>query len=195
MKQFMLWYWCEGIAIELGQFPDHAFDSDTEKSTLTKILSATVAENRPLTEEENSLFDAVATERSLRYPWRNVLVGIYNSVYYWTTPQGNIGVLASCVPRRFPSIFHDALNTLIIGLKVPTVLFALVGGFIAYQHRLKNSDAFIYFLLLGGLFVILRTLFLCIYFPAPEVRYVIPAWPFVMILSFNGVKGLLVRTK
>ncbi len=189
------WRWCktwlwepheiEGFAWPVNEspmpfdsLPGRAFDNAPQK-TATQELFQRYDETRTMSPELDAEFAGLARQRIVDHPWRYYLeLPALRALALWFTPRREILPLEGRLwPIRaaWSNDPRDFLFTLL--LFVVNLIF--VGLALAGMWRLRRQTVWLALLLI---LILSRTIFLA-YFTFPEPRYVLEAYPAVLIFA------------
>jgi len=185
LKQDFAWKWRAGKVRE-EDIPPRAFDNASERARLLATLEAVRKAGR-LRPEHDAVFAEVARERIRRAPLRYYVgVRLYHTAHLWINLDNARYLLAAFA--RLPRAASRVLTGAFFAFKL--ALYAAAGAGVL---RLAVAGRAAYgswpgcFLLLGACFIALRTLLFGMVLNTAEPRYMLPAWPFVLLLSVYGL--------
>lgn len=182
---------------EMTSFPERAFLSRREREQTFNLLGRWKQEG--YTEEIDKSFANIASQKSAEAPLRHfVVLPLLRMVHYWVNLDG-----AQVFLRVFP--LPRPGSTAVVGmtlvLRALFLVFAAVGAWAAwcssgrFVQESPDRDLF----RLASLAVLLRTASLgalgtVAWAGLMEIRYVLPVWPFLILLSLAGVCRCTGRT-
>ncbi|MGZ5443016.1 MAG: hypothetical protein ACXW5U_04560 [Thermoanaerobaculia bacterium] len=178
---FFIWTMKEGrVAIE--DVPARAFDTAVERERVARAFEITRREGR-LVPEADEILGAVAAERVARSPIRNWLVPrIVRSSLLWFNRETNsqlLGVLA-----YVPHPVRRPLLAILLALRVSTILLGIVGVTIVLRDALpRGAREYRLAALPFAVFVILRTAYVGGVHGSMEHRYMLNAWPAMLVCA------------
>jgi len=186
-----IWTMKEG-RVSIDDVPPRAFDSASERERIANAFDI-VRRERKLVPEADEILRAVAAERVARSPVRNWLIPrILRASQLWFNRQTNsqlLGVLAYVArPTRRP------LLGILLALRVSTLLLGIAGVAIvlrdALRRRLQGSQLVA---LPFAVFVILRTAYVGGVHGSMEHRYMLNAWPAMIVCATVGLNWMWSR--
>jgi len=149
-----------------------------------------------MTKNEDAVFMRVAEARIAQDPLNYYLmVRAYNSVHYWVNLAS-----ASYLLQNQAKLSRSAskfVTGLFLSFKAIILCFAIYGFYAAFKIKFispipsKYNELAGYFVLLGVVFVLMRTFLFAFYVNAVEFRYVTPAWPFVIFAAVFGMISII----
>lgn len=192
-KEDILWGPFQISQEEFEKLDEGIFSSAEEKKQLAEIATK-VRERGYMTKDEDRIFGRIAEKKISEKPLNYYLfVRLYNAGHYWINLSSANYLLANQI--KLPRSASKAVTGFFFGFKILVLSFAVWGFglalrqvFVMDNNKNTNTD-FVIFLVLGLLFVLIRTMVFSFYANAIEFRYVLPAWPFVVSA---GIYGLLV---
>lgn len=189
IKNGILWGWYKGDhrGVEIEDLPAGAFDTDAEREAIRRIYAGMVP-GRPLSPNEDGVFLRIARERIERDPWRfYVGARLANLPRYWLDLDRPIevqGKLFWALKRvAGPAIAAPAYVLFKIGVLVLAALGVLA---LIRRWRCREWGSVDRLVATGLVFAISRTVLMSFYLSSIEMRYVIPAWPFVLLSACMG---------
>lgn len=183
--------WCRTLgpmATPFDRLPARAFDNPSEKARVREVYERIRAQGR-MTAADDAVFMAIANERIQRNPMRWYLgVHLCNVLGHWLDVT-NLTELKGDVFQflRSRGLSDKACVAAYLGLKVLILLFFLVDClWLALRGRRCVDKKTLGLLLMGLAFVVARTVFFAFYNNHIEQRYMVTAWPFVLLMACHG---------
>jgi hypothetical protein len=177
------------VTLTQSDLPKSAFDNDEERRRFEQIMGEARITGH-LTSKGYNMFEELGRERIARNPLRYyVFVRVYNAVSLWVNLE-----TGEYVPQwfsRLPRLLSKMGVGFFLALRVLIMFFGIIGSFKLYQGRRAKRNWQWSFLWLGMCFAGVQTLLLGIYLSTAVPRYVAPAWPFLLALSFYGMSKVL----
>ena len=178
--------------VSIEDVPARAFDSASERERIAKAFDLVRREGK-LVPEADEILRAVAEERVARSPIRNwLLPRILRASQLWFNRETNsqlLGVLAD-VPRPIRRPFLGML----LSLRVSTLLLGIAGSAIVLRDTLRRGAQGAQFAALPfALFIILRTAYVGGVHGSMEHRYMLNAWPAMIVCATVGLNWMWSR--
>lgn len=194
-KEDILWGPFQISQEEFEKLDERIFSSRDEKKILGEI-AARARERGYMTKGEDQVFDQIAEKRIKENPLNYyLLVRLYNTGHYWINLSSAYYLLEN--QAKLPRIVSKMVSGFFFGFKVVVLFFALLGFglairqvFLISSNKNTSTDA-VFFVALGLLFVLMRTAVFSFYANVIEFRYMLPAWPFVVIAAVFGLHQTL----
>jgi hypothetical protein len=186
-----IWTMKEG-RVSIEDVPSRAFDSASERERVAKAF-AIMRREGTLVPEADEILRTVAAERVARSPIRNWLIPrMVRSSLLWFNLETNsqlLGILAY-VPRPI----RRPLLGMLLALRVSTLLLGIAGMAIVLRDILRKGvqgarSAALPFVL----FVILRTAYVGGVHGSMEHRYMLNAWPAMIVCATLGLNWMWSR--
>jgi hypothetical protein len=169
-------------AIFVEDMPARAFDTPEEKQRVAAILEP-YNNDLMLTPEEDAQFAQLAKERNARHPLRTYLwVPAARAVTIWFTPRIELLPISGHVFPLRQMREDDPVDQEVTSLFFVLNLFYVGLGIWGAAQLWRSNPAARAAILLLGLFMVLRTVFLTT-LEAPEPRYVLVCFPVLIALG------------
>jgi hypothetical protein len=193
--EFDRFAWDVGTAnwagFDVANFPSRAFDSTAERDRVAELM--TTWRNSAYTDSVDRGFQQLGIEKFKQHPLRSfVLVPLLRMIHYWINIDGAQTYLR-VLPIRRP------LSTLVVAftvsLRLVIILLAAIGAYAVWLRPRTLVNEQVRLARFASLLVLMRTAELGIlgtvaFAGLMEVRYILVVFPFVLLLSFWGVRYL-----
>jgi hypothetical protein len=176
---------------DVKNYPSRAFDSATERNRVAELLA--ILRTAGYIGPVDQGFHQLALEKFKQHPVRSfVLIPMLRMIHYWIN-IGSAQTYLRVLPLRRP------VSTLVvaftISLRLVLILCAAIGTYFVWLRPPTPISDQVLLARFGSLLVLLRTAELGVLGAVTwgglmEIRYVIVAFPFVIILSIWGVRYL-----
>jgi 4-amino-4-deoxy-L-arabinose transferase-like glycosyltransferase len=181
----------ESEDLPTGTLPTGSFDTAAQRDTILTLIKRHNNEGDTLDAASDSTFALIAGERRRRHPFRfYISLPALRSLAMWFTPRVEILSLEGRLLPIAESWENDPVE-FSITLFMFLVNAAFVGlGLSGVVSMLRGNRSFEGFASLGCFtlvaIIVLRTAFLA-YFAFPEPRYILEAYPCVIVLAAFGI--------
>jgi hypothetical protein len=176
---------------DVANYPSRAFDSEAERHRVGNLLATWLTAG--YTGSVDQGFQQLGLEKFKQHPMRSfVLLPLLRMIHYWINIDGAQTYLRVLPLRRPVSTLVVAFTIL---LRFVLIFFAAVGVYAVWSRALAHNTDQILLARFASLFMLMRTAELgvlgtVVWAGLMEVRYVLVAFPFVILLSFWGVRFL-----
>ncbi len=177
------WYRSRGV---LPHLPANAFDNESERVRVYKIMERIRRTGQGLTLEEDKVLQEIADERIARSPWRYYVgVRLYDMTQYLLAIRTAPGIIINSL-NKLPLTISRAAKGVFFVLKILIVAMFLVGcARLLVNNKAQTSARPL--LLLAVAMVCSRLLFLFCHIRVLEIRYFVVAWPSLLMVSLYGL--------
>jgi hypothetical protein len=163
--------------IPIGTLPSYAFDSDSERARVEKLLDQ-YNNGLKMTPPLDHEFANLARERTARHPMRTyVLIPAHRAWNLWFTPRT---VLLPISGELWPlgESWHSSPTNFVVTWGLGILNFIYFGMAVAGAWRVRALPATVFLVI----FVAIRTAFLT-QLPTVEARYVMECFPAILALG------------
>jgi 4-amino-4-deoxy-L-arabinose transferase-like glycosyltransferase len=174
-----------------GTLPAGSVDSAAQRDTILALFKRHNNEGNTLDAASDNTFALIADERRREHPFRfYVSLPILRSLAMWITPRTQILEFEGRLLPVSESWENDPVDfSLTLLLFAINIVYVGLGG-VGAASILRQSRSLSHFEFLGCLtllsIIIMRTAFFA-YFAFPEPRYILEAYPCVIVLAAFGI--------
>lgn len=190
VKCGILFLWYKGENFPVSELPAQAFDDDGQRARVEEIYGRIRRQGRMMAADDAALME-IARERIQRHPLRyRIAVPLRNFFLEWFDP-GN--------PFQPEGIFFRVLRALLgtadarpVSLFFRAIVLLLFLGdlLLLLGNGLRRRSSLAAFFTLGSLFAVTRPALFAFYHGYVEARYMVPVWPFILVMACHGIARL-----
>lgn len=181
-KTNVAWYWYRGRHLSMDYVPPGAVRSAEEKAIVAQVLERG-AEHGVVDHEIGAPLAVLATKNRIDRPFDwHVGIRLHHGYLMWKDSR---------VSEAWRGLFHG-INWRVPGMVLAGLWMLLVLGILGFIGTLARDRGvgLVWIALCCGLPLLARSVLFAASVPMPESRYMLPAWPLLLMLVCVGVSAL-----